>query len=99
MVEDALYSTAPSILQIRANNWDFILGVKPDSRKYLFRLLDLGRLTGSLVQTLTYKQGKERYQFWFFNDESINGSNLSVKVNFVYCEQSSSQGKLTTFPG
>ena len=97
MVEDALYSTAPNIRQIRANNWDFILGVKPDSHKYLFRLLDIGRLTGSLVQTLTYKQGKERYQFWFFNDESINGSNLSVKVNFVYCEQSSSQGKLTTF--
>ena len=97
LVEDALYSTAPNIEQIRANNWDFILGVKPDSHKHLFRLLDIGRLTNNLVQTGTYKQGREIWHFWFFNEESINGSNPSVKVNFLYCEQTNSKGKVTTF--
>jgi hypothetical protein len=97
LVEDALYSTAPNIEQIRASNWDFILGVKPDSHKHLFRLLDIGRLTGKLVQTSSYKKGKESYNFWFFNEEGINGSNLSVKVNFLYCEQIDAKGKVTVF--
>lgn len=97
LVEDALYSTAPNIEQIRANNWDFILGIKPDSHTYLFRLLDTRRLTNRLIHTFDCKQEKESLKFWFFNDESINGSNLSVKVNFLYCEQTNSKGKVTTF--
>ena len=97
LVDDALYSTAPDIEQIRAKNWDFILGIKPTSHQYLFRLLAIRRLAGKLLYTHVYKQGKERYRFRFFNDESINGSNPSVKVNFLHCEQTNSTGKVTTF--
>ena len=97
LVDDALYSAAPNIEQIRAKNRDFILGIKPTSHQYLFRLLAIRRLTGKLLHTHVYKQGKERYRFRFFNDESINGSNPSVKVNFLHCEQTNPTGKVATF--
>ena len=96
-VEDALYSTAPNIKQIRENNWDFILAVKPDGHKYLFRLFDTRRLTNKLINVQHVQQGQDKYKLWFFNDVSINEANPLVKVNFIYCQQTTLKGKVTNF--
>jgi hypothetical protein len=96
-VEDALYSTAPNIKQIRENNWDFILAVKPDGHKYLFRLFTLRRLANKSITAHHCQQGKDKYTLWFFNEVPINEANGLVKVNFIYCQQTNSKGKVTNF--
>lgn len=96
-LEDALYSTAPNIEQIQANNWDFILGIKPDSHTYLFRLFDLRRIANKSIESCSYKIGKDIYTLYFFNNVSLNASNPLVKVNFLYCKKTSSKGVITRF--
>lgn len=96
-VEDALYSTAPNIKQIRENNWDFILAVKPDGHKSLFRLFDIRRLANKSIKLHHCQHGKNKYKLWFFNNVPINDANPSVKVNFIYCQQTNSTGKITNF--
>ena len=96
-IEDALYSTAPNIKKIRENNWDFILAVKPDSHHYLFRIFTVNRLMNKSIETHYYEEKGNKYTLWFFNNESINESNPDVKVNFIYCKQTNSKGKVTNF--
>lgn len=96
-LEDALYSTAPNIEQIQDNNWDFILGIKPDSHKYLFRLFDIRRIANKSIETCSYKIEKDTYTLYFFNDVSLNASNPLLKVNFLYCKKTSSKGVVTRF--
>ena len=96
-IEDALYSTAPNIKQIRKNNWDFILAVKPDSHIYLFRTFTLRRLMNKSIETHSYEEKGNKYTLWFFNNVPINASNPEVIVNFVYCQQTNSKGKVTNF--
>lgn len=96
-LEDALYSTAPNIKQIRENNWDFILGVKPDGNKYLFRILDEGWHNNKPIYRHTYEEDGEKYVFSFFNDVIINESNREEKVNFLHCKQVNKKGKVTNF--
>ena len=97
LVEDALYATGPDIKQIQANNWDFILAVKPDSHTYLFRQFLFSQLIGSSLHVMEYKLGKESYKFSFLNGESLNDSHPDLKVNFLYCEQTNAKGKVTVF--
>jgi hypothetical protein len=96
-IEDALYSTAPNIEQIRKYNWDFILAVKPDGHKYLFRQFDIRRLVNKSIKTHHYQEKGVKYAFWFFNNVSINESNPSIKVNFFFCKQTDKKGKITNF--
>lgn len=96
-VEDALYSTAPNSKQIRENNWDFILAVKPDGHKSLFRLFDIRRTVNKSIKVHHCQQGKDKYKLWFFNDAPINDANPLVRVNFIYCQQTNLTGKTTNF--
>lgn len=96
-VEDALYANAPNIKQIRANDWDFIIAVKPDGNKHLFKLFEIRRRNNSLISQHSVKQGKVQYQFYFFNQVGINEANPNVRVNFLYCEQTDEKGKKTVF--
>lgn len=96
-LKDALYSTGPNIQQIKDNNWDFIIGVKPDSHKYLFRLFDIRRIANKSIETCSYQIKKDSYTVYFFNGVSLNESNPLVKVNFLYCKKTSSPGVVTRF--
>ncbi|MDZ7899266.1 MAG: hypothetical protein U5N85_14745 [Arcicella sp.] len=40
ITEDALYSDAPNIRQITQNGWSYVLGIKPDGNKSLFKSFD-----------------------------------------------------------
>ncbi len=96
-LEDALYSTAPNIKQIRDNNWDFIIGVKPEGNKYLFRLFNARRDNNNLLSKYTYEENGIKYNLFFFNNISLNESNLDVKVNFLHCETINKKGGKLTF--
>jgi hypothetical protein len=97
-VNDALYATAPHIKQVRANRWDFIIGVKPDGHKALFAKWQTRRQTGKLIQTHT-ERDKEGilHRFEFFNGVCLNEANADCKVNFLYYQQIDGKGKITTF--
>lgn len=96
-LEDSLYSNAPNIEQIRARGWDFILGVKPEGNKYLFKLFEARLRNGKLIKSHRVQDGTCHYEFHFFNNVSINESNPGVKVNFLYCQQTCAKGKKTVF--
>lgn len=96
-IEDSLYSNAPNIEQIRDNGWAFILGVKPAGNKYLFKLFETRRRNKKLMSSYLVQEGKVKYEFYYFNNVSINESNPAVKVNFLYCEEIDFKGKRTAF--
>jgi hypothetical protein len=94
---DSLYSTGPNIKQIRANNWDFILGVKPDGNKHLFTIFNSGIHRGKQIPVYTYKEDGETIELAFFNDASINESHPDERVNFLHCKKTNKKGKVTMF--
>lgn len=96
-LEDALYSTAPNIKQIRANNWDFIISVKPDGNKYLFELWELRKRINKLISYYEYEEDGVKYQFSYFNKVTLNEANPDVRVNFLHCKQTNQKGQITIF--
>jgi len=49
------------------------------------------------IETHSYEEKGNKYTLWFFNNVPINASNPEVIVNFVYCQQTNSKGKVTNF--
>lgn len=97
-VNDALYATAPHIQQVLANQWDFIIGVKPDGHKSLFAKWAARRQTGKLLEKHDYRDEKGvTHRFEFFNGVCLNEANPACKVNFIHYEQIEGTGKKTTF--
>ena len=81
-LEDALYSTAPNIRQIRENNWNFILNVKPDGNKYLFKMWETRKRLKERIFSHTCKENEVEYEFSYMNNVCINETNSDVRVNF-----------------
>jgi hypothetical protein len=96
-LEDALYSTAPNIRQIRGNNWDFILNVKPDGNKYLFKMWETRKRLKERIFSYTCKENEVEYEFSYMNNVCINETNSDVRVNFLHCKQTDKKGKVTIF--
>jgi len=94
IVEDALSSNGPHIKALQAENFRFVLGVKPDGNKYLFDLAK--RLKASNSKTLHYYE-EERdgfiHQYEYVNNVPLNSSNRDVKVNFLNYRQIDPTGK------
>jgi hypothetical protein len=97
LVEDALYSTAPNIQQIRENGWEFLLAVKPDGHKHLFRLFEARKRNGKLLTSYSCQADGCHYRLSFFNNVGINEANPDVRVSFLHCIQTDEKGKETTF--
>lgn len=94
ITEDALYGNAPHIAQILDNQWDYVIGVKPDSHKGLFNQLAARRRNGTAGK-FTVTKGKVTHRFYWVNNTPLNDS-TSVRVNFLLYEQEQG-GKTTTF--
>jgi hypothetical protein len=93
LVEDALYANAPHIRQITNYGWRYILNVKPDSHKSLFKQFE-GRRKRGMVKELTERDadGVEHYFAWT-NDLWLCESATDVKTNFLLYEQRKSDGE------
>lgn len=93
LVEDALYANAPHIRQITKYGWRYILNVKADSHKSLFKQFE-GRQRRGDVKELreTDADGVEHYFAWR-NDLWLCESALDVKVNFLLYEERKPNGE------
>ena len=97
LVEDALYANAPHIEQITSYGWRYVLNVKPDSHKSLFKQFAGRRASGQVKELrLTDEQGVEHYFAWT-NDLCLCESATDIKVNFLLYEQTTPDGQVKPF--
>ena len=96
ITEDALYSMAPNITQITDNNWSYVLGIKPDGNKSLFKVFD-EQQPHPRARKFSYLEKKVRHQFQYINNVALNGTNPQIRVNVLLYEQTDKQGKTTKF--
>jgi hypothetical protein len=94
---DAIYATAPIIRLIQAHQADFLLSVKPDSHRSLWKSFEARRANQALIHSHTVEEYGERYEFHYFNHTTLNEANPEVKVNFLFCQVTDRQNKQTTF--
>jgi hypothetical protein len=79
-------ATDDNIRQMRENNWDFILNVKPDGNKYLFKMWEIRKQLKERIFFYTCKENGVEYEFSYMNNVCINESNSDVRVNFLHCK-------------
>ena len=92
IVEDALHSNAPHIKQLRSLEYQYIIGVKPNSHSWLFDYVNASDLSET---TLT--GDKCVYKLRWHNDVPLNSSNEDTRVNFLECTEINSKNKTRKF--
>jgi hypothetical protein len=95
LVEDALYANAPHIRQIREKGYDYILNIKPDSHKSLFKQFE-GRRNREMVKEMeqTDRTGV-KHKFSWTNGLWLGETTTDVQVNVLMYEQTDRKGKVT----
>jgi len=96
ITEDALYSTGPNITQITENNWSYVLGIKPEGNKTLFKCFD-EQQPSHRAKKFAYVEKGVNHQFKYVNNLPLNGTNAQLRVNVLLYEQTDKQGKTTKF--
>ena len=95
LIEDALYANAPHLRQITGYGWSYILNVKPDSHKSLFKQFEGRRQRGQVKEySETDRDGTEHYYAWT-NELWLCESACDVKVNFLFYEERKVNGEVT----
>jgi hypothetical protein len=95
LIEDALYSNAPHLTEILENGWKYILNVKPDSHKSLFKQFEERRQAGEIKELRkTDENGNEQYFGWA-KELFLNESAKEIKVNYLWYEETNSKGEVT----
>jgi hypothetical protein len=95
LVEDALYANAPHLRQITGYGWHYILNVKPDSHKSLFKQFAGRRESGQVKELRTTDtDGVSHYYAWT-KGLCLCESATEVKVHFLLYEQTDAAGKVT----
>lgn len=92
VVEDALGANAPHIRDLRKHRLRFVIGVKPDGHKHLFKQFEELSDCGAHYEC---QQEDERYihKFRYANSLEINADNPGLKVNFLEYRQTDKKGK------
>lgn len=87
LVEDALYANAPHLGQIIGYGWKYILTVKEDGHKSLFKQFAARRKTGQVKERVRIDaQGVEHY-YALSNQLWMGEKAVDVKVNWLLYEQ------------
>lgn len=95
LVEDALYANAPHIREVAANGWNYILNVKPDSHKSLFKQFEWRRQSGTVKSCEQVGEGGQKKRFRWTENLFLCQSAADVKVNFLWFEETDKLGKVT----
>lgn len=98
ITEDALYSNAPNIEQIVKNGWSYVLGIKPDVNKSLFKVFD-EKTPHPRVKHFSCTEDKIKYEYSYLNNIALNNTNADVRVNVLVCKITDKKGKKTSFLG
>lgn len=94
LVEDALYANAPHVRQITGYGWSYILSIKPDSHKSLFRQFEGRRRSGQVKSwSETDQAGVEHYYEWT-NELWLGENAVDVKVNVLFYEERKPHGEV-----
>jgi Transposase DDE domain len=95
-VEDALYANAPHIEQLIDNGFHYLLNVKPDSHKTLFRYIE-GKRSRKELKVYSYTENGVKHQFEYVNNVLLCNTSPKLRVNFIHYTQTDKSGKKTTF--
>ena len=96
-VFDALYACEPIIkLLLACSNWSFVINVKPDGNKSLFRQFS-GREDRGQVKWHSIKEKEGLHKFGFTNDLALNNTHARVRVNMLYYQFTNLKGEKKTF--
>lgn len=96
LVADALYANAPHIRAVVENGWQYLVGVKSDSHKSLFKQFEWRRENGA-VQDFEHEitESGVKQQFQWTENLFLCGAAADVKVNFLLYEETDKAGKTT----
>jgi len=96
-VFDALYACQPIIALLLAQpNWSFVINVKPDGNKSLFRQFKARDSRGDVKwHSIENKEG--HHKFGFTNNLALNDTHARVRVNMLYYQFTNSKGEVKTF--
>jgi hypothetical protein len=95
LVEDALYANAPNVREIRANGWHYIISVKPESHKSLFKQFEYKRANGK-VKTLETKDERGRIgRYSWVEGLYLCQRATDFKVNCLWYEEENAKGQIT----
>ena len=92
---DALYACSPLVELLEELKFAYILNVKPDGHKSLFRQFE-GRKARGLVTTHTVEEKEGIHHFQVAQNLLLNGS-ATVRVHFMEYQYTNKKGKKTTF--
>lgn len=95
-VEDALYANVPHIEQLIDNEFHYLLNVKPDSHKTLFRYIE-GKRARKELKIYAYTENGVKHQFEYVNNVLLCNTSPQLRVNFIHYTQTDKNGKKTTF--
>lgn len=93
---DALYANAPHIRRIIANSWHFVLNIKPDSHKTLFKAFESRRTNGALG-FMEKRENGEVHRFNWTNNLPLCETAGDIRVNVLWYEITDKKGKTTRF--
>lgn len=82
---DAMFSNATVINKVLETGDNYIMGIKPDSHKYLYNQIEQCESYNIKLNGITHK-------FRYCNDVSLNASNLELKTNVIFYEEHSTDG-------
>jgi len=96
-VFDALYSCKPIVELLLANpKWSFVINVKPDGNKSLFRQFK-ARDSRDDVKWHYIENEEGQHKFGFTNNLALNDTHARVRVNMLYYQFTNSKGEVKTF--
>jgi hypothetical protein len=94
LIEDALYANAPHLRQITGYGWSYILSIKPDSHKSLFKQFEGRRKRGQVKSwSERDKDAVEHYYEWT-NQLWLCESACDVVVNVMFYEERKPNGEV-----
>lgn len=96
VVEDALYANVPHLRQLTAQDYSYIINVKPDSHKSLFTYIE-GKLQRKQTKISTWSKDGITHRFEWVNNTPLNNTEGELRVNFLHYTQIDKKGKKTTF--
>lgn len=86
IVEDALYGNGPHIEGLLQAGYHYLIGVKPDSHKTLFRQ-GQARMQSRAAKSWLYSDKKGKHVFEWVNNLPLCSSQSHIRVNFLRYEQ------------
>lgn len=93
---DALFANAPHIRRILENAWHFVLNIKPDSHKTLFKAFE-SRRTNKALEVMEKRENGEIHRFYWANNLPLCETAGDIRVNVLWYEWTDKKGKTTRF--